>query len=133
MKKIGFYDEKIFLYFEENDLFFNCIKNKKKILLCNNIYIHHLGNASTDSKHKIEIELNRNWHYMWSKFYFNRKHKGWIYAYIATFPILIRSLIKSLFYFFLDKDKFRFYYARFSGLFNAYINKKSWYRPLIKV
>ena len=33
----------------------------------------------------------------------------------------------------VNEDKFKIYNARFSGLFNAYINKKSWYRPFVKV
>ena len=70
---------------------------------------------------------------MWSKFYFNKKHNGLLYAYIITFPVFIRSLVKSFFYFFFNKDRFKIYFARFSGLFNAYMNKKSWYRPLIKI
>ena len=74
LNKIGFYDEKIFLYFEENDLFFRCLKNNKKILLCRNIYIKHIGNSSIDKKYNTEVELNRNWHYMWSKFYYYKKN-----------------------------------------------------------
>ena len=31
IKKIGLFDEKIFLYYEENDLFLRCLKKKKKI------------------------------------------------------------------------------------------------------
>jgi len=132
MKKIGFYDEKIFLYFEENDLFFNCIKNKKKILLCNNIYIHHLGNASTDSKHKIEIELNRNWHYMWSKFYYYMKNYSYLRGVKETILQFIRSNIKLCFYYFTNYKKFLIYKNRASGLYNSYLKKNSWRRPNIK-
>ena len=60
LNTIGLYDEKIFLYFEENDLFFRCLKNNKKILLGHNIYIEHLGNSSVDVEYNLEIELKRN-------------------------------------------------------------------------
>ena len=132
MKKIGFYDEKIFLYFEENDLFFKCIKNKIKILLCNNIYIHHLGNASTDSKHKIEIELNRNWHYMWSKFYYYMKNYSYLRGIKETILQFIRSNIKLCFCYFTNYKKFLIYKNRASGLYNSYLKKDSWRRPNIK-
>ena len=32
IKKIGLFDEKFFLYYEENDLFYRCLEDKKKIL-----------------------------------------------------------------------------------------------------
>ena len=31
-------------------------------------------------KYKNEIEYLRNWHWMWSKFYFNKKHYGYLIA-----------------------------------------------------
>ena len=132
-QKMGGWDERFFLFYEDHDLCKRFNKIGKKTYIIPTAKVKHMTGGFYKSDTTTEIDICKNWHYMWSKFYFNRKHKGWIYAYIATFPILIRSLIKSLFYFFLDKDKFRFYNARFSGLFNAYINKKSWYRPLIKV
>ena len=132
LNKIGFYDEKIFLYFEENDLFFRCLKNNKKILLCNNIFIKHFGNSSIDSNYSIEIELNRNWHYMWSKFYYYKKNYSYTRGINETFYQFIKSILKLSFYYFLNKKKFMIYKNRFSGLYNSYLNKKSWRRPYIK-
>tara|TARA_B110000971_G_scaffold74103_1_gene76095 strand:+ start:2281 stop:3138 length:858 start_codon:yes stop_codon:yes gene_type:complete len=132
LDKIGLYDEKIFLYFEENDLFFRCLKNKKKILLCRNIYIQHVGNSSTDIKYNTEIELNRNWHYMWSKFYYYKKNYSYVRGLKETIYQLFKSLIKVSFYYFIDKEKFLVYQNRFTGLYNSYLGKKSWKRPNIK-
>jgi N-acetylglucosaminyl-diphospho-decaprenol L-rhamnosyltransferase len=129
---IGFYDEKIFLYFEENDLFFRCLKNNKNILLCHNIYIEHLGNASVDAKYNLEIELNRNWHYMWSKFYYYKKNYSYLRGFKETLTQFIKANIRLVFYYFTNKDKFLIYKNRASGLFNSYLNKASWRRPYIK-
>ena len=41
-----------------------------------NSKIHHLGSKAVDDKYSEEIELSRNWHWMWSRFYFNKKHRG---------------------------------------------------------
>tara|TARA_B100000767_G_C19703895_1_gene509604 strand:+ start:525 stop:1382 length:858 start_codon:yes stop_codon:yes gene_type:complete len=129
---IGFYDEKIFLYFEENDLFFRCLRNKKNILLCHNIYIKHLGNSSVDAKYNLEIELNRNWHYMWSKFYYYKKNYSYLRGFKETINQFIKANIKLVFYYFTNKEKFSIYKNRASGLFNSYLNKTSWRRPYIK-
>ena len=70
----NFFDENIFLYLENDDL---C---KRLKLINENIYvvpkskINHLGGQAVDPKYKKEIELVRNWHWMWSKFYFNNNH-----------------------------------------------------------
>ena len=33
---------------------------------------------------------------MWSKFYYKRKHYGYIYAFLSTLPYLLRACIKIL-------------------------------------
>jgi N-acetylglucosaminyl-diphospho-decaprenol L-rhamnosyltransferase len=69
---------------------------------------------------------------MWSKFYFNKKHYGYSKAFLATFPKLITSAIKYIFYFILINDyKKNIYKMRFLGLFNSMLGKKSFYRPKV--
>jgi len=133
LQNIGFYDEKIFLYFEENDLFFKCLKNKKKNLLCKKIFIEHKGNSSINFKYNFEVELNRNWHYMWSKFYYYKKNYSFLRGVKETWSQYLRSIIKSFIFFFINKKKFLIYKNRVSGLYNSYINKESWMRPNIKI
>ena len=82
---IGKFDEKIFLYYEENDLYLRSLKKDFKIYLVENSLIKHIGNASTDLIDKRDIEISRNWHLMWSTFYFHLKHYGLIVAYYKTF------------------------------------------------
>ena len=132
IKKIGFYDENYFLYYEENDMFFKYIKNNKKILLAKNLYIDHLGNSSINKEYFEEIELNRNWHLMWSKFYYFKKNYSYFLGFKKTFQSFLSSIIKTLFYYFINKKKYLKYKNRFSGLVNSYLNKKSWRRPNIK-
>ena len=73
----NFFDENIFLYLEEIDLCLNAKKNKNKIYLVN-VPIVHIGAASHGNKEDFEMEKSRNWHWMWSTFYFNRKHYGYV-------------------------------------------------------
>jgi len=126
-----FFDENFFLYLENDDL---CLRKKKennKIYIAKKAKIHHLGGKSHSIVHNKEIEFSRNWHWMWSKFYFNKKHYGYLKALIISFPTLITSMIK-FFYYFATHNKFKkkIYIMRFLGLFNSMIGRKSWYRPL---
>ena len=132
LKEYGFFDNKIFLYYEEDDLFFKCHKNNLNIILCRNIFIKHFGNSSVDKKYRFEIELNRNWHYMWSKFYYYKKNYSYMKGLKETLGHFVRSIFKLSFFYLLNKKKFLIYQNRASGLINSYINKPSWKRPNIK-
>ena len=67
----NFFDEN-FLYFEEIDLCKNAIAKGGKIYLDKNIIISHDGASSVKTSEKIELEKSRNWHWMWSTFYFHK-------------------------------------------------------------
>ena len=127
-----YFDEQIFLYLENDDL---CLRKKKenhKIYIAKKAKIHHMGGKSHSPIHEKEIEFSRNWHWMWSKFYFNKKHYGYSIALLIVFPSIITSMIK-FFYYFVTSNKFKkkIYIMRFLGLLNSIFGKKSWYRPKI--
>ena len=127
-----YFDENFFLYLENDDL---CLRKKKednKIYVAKKAKVQHLGAKSHSPVYEKEIEFSRNWHWMWSKFYFNKKHYGYSKAILIGFPTLINSMIK-LFYYFLTHNKFKkkIYIMRFLGLINSMFGKKSWYRPQI--
>ncbi len=127
----NFFDENIFLYLEEIDLCLNAKKNKNKIYLVN-VPIVHIGGASHGNKEDFEMEKSRNWHWMWSTFYFNRKHYGYVYSFLITFPKFISSFLKFILYKITNNHNKKFYYKmRFLGLLNSYLLKKSTYRPYI--
>tara|TARA_B100001123_G_C15237841_1_gene997893 strand:- start:338 stop:1201 length:864 start_codon:yes stop_codon:yes gene_type:complete len=131
LSKIGFYDENFFLYFEENDIYMRCLKNGHKIYMVRDAKISHLGNASVDRKYFFEVELHRNWHYMWSKFYFYKKHYNFLFAYICTLDHFFSAILKLCFFRFINYKKYLKYQSRASGLFNSYLGKKAWKRPNI--
>ena len=127
-----YFDENFFLYLENDDL---CLRKKKennKIYVAKKAKIHHLGGKSHSPAHEKEIEFLRNWHWMWSKFYFNKKHYGYSKAILINLPTLITSIIK-FFYYFVTHNKFKkkIYIMRFLGLLNSMFGKKSWYRPQV--
>ena len=126
----NFFDKKIFMYLENDDLCLRTKKNGKKIYVCSNSLISHLGARAVDDKYLNELEFSRNWHWNWSKYYYQKKHFGFIKAFVSGFPVFIRSCFKSIFYLIINnKFKSKSYYCRASGFVNALLNRRSWFRP----
>jgi len=129
-KDVGFFDENYFLYLEEIDLCKRIKDANKKIIVCPKINIFHYGGGSVNKKYINQIELTRNWHWMWSLFYFNKKHFGFTKALILITPKLFNAIFKILIYFILlNKKKREIYLKRMSGILNSIYGKSSWYRP----
>ena len=128
--EIGYFDENFFMYLENNDL---CKRSRDKgdlIYIVPRSKVNHLAAKAVDKKYEDEVEFSRNWHWIWSKFYFNKKHYGFFKAFFVGFPSYFSSLIKFLFYFLINnKKKKKIYFNRASGFYNAYLGKNSWYRP----
>ena len=131
-QQIGFFDENFFFYFEEIDLCKRLIDNHKKIYLVPSIKINHAGGKSHDKTLNKEMELSRNWHWMWSTFYYNKKYKGFLISFLIILPKLSSAVFKVILYsFFLNRDKREIYNHRLLGLVNAIMGKDSWYRPKV--
>ena len=126
------FDKNFFLYFEEFDLCKSLVNLGKNIFTAHELKIHHLGFKSSVNKDKENnskmIKL-KDWHYMWSSFYFYKKNYSYIYAFRKLFGKFISSLIKIIFYSIIfqrdDRDK---YLYRFLGLLNSMLGKPANYR-----
>ena len=71
----------------------------------------------------------RDWHWNWSTFYYYRKHFSYLYAVYKTHRKLLRYIFNIIFFvIFLNKDQRLKNFASASGLINAMLGKKSWYR-----
>ena len=125
----SFFDENIFLYLENDDICLRARKNNQKIYIVKNSLIDHLGASSSNIKDSYEFNLLRNWHWMWSKFYYNKKHSGFLISTIKIFPNFLSAIIKYTFYLLLFKNqKRKIYKMRLLGIINSFIGKKSFYR-----
>ena len=125
------FDENFFLFFEEFDL---CrrLNNNKLIFSSNKLIVNHLGfkgSFAFDKKYELEAIKLRNWHYLWSQFYFNKKHDGYFLAYWKGFFKIIPFFLKFIYFTFannaLEKNKYKY---RFLGLLNSMLLKKSKFR-----
>ena len=128
IRKIKF-DENIFLYFEETDLFHRCKKKNYKVLDVNHFKIQKQRASSISYKNN-SIEYLMKWHYMWSMFYYYKKNYNYIYALKKTYIFFLKDLIKlTIYLFLLDRHNFRIRYYRIYGLISSVLCLKSFKRP----
>ena len=124
-KDKNFFDENFFLYLENDDL---CLRVKQKnefIYIVKNSLINHKGGIGSGGS----LEYLRNWHWMWSKFYFNKKHYGFFSAILKTFYNLISACFKFFIYSVIfNFHKKRIYKMRLCGIYSSILGKKSSYR-----
>ena len=129
-KKI--FDENFFLYFEEVDLCKSLINKGEKIYTSKKLKIHHLGFKSSfeeSSEEKININILREWHWMWSSFYFYKKNYNYFVALRKMSGKFIKSIIKIFYYLItFQKVKKKKYLYRFLGILNAMIGRPSFFR-----
>ena len=132
VKSSNLFDENIFLYFEEIDFCRQTKFNGGKVFSSSKLIVKHLGHkgsAATDPNYTIETEMFRNWHWMWSSFYYHKKYSNYMFALKAMMGKFLKSFFKMIIFTIIyNKKKQTMYFARFSGLLNAFLGRKSWYR-----
>ena len=127
--KNKYFDENFFLYLENNDLCKRIKSLGENIYIIKNSSVKHLGASSANSKFSQKIEYLRNWHWMWSKYFYNKKHYGFLVALFRVLPNLFSSIFKYLFFsFFVNKEKKMIYKMRYLGIINSIFSRKSWMR-----
>ena len=133
-KNFKFFDENIFLYLENDDFCKRLVDHNEEIYVVPKSKINHLGGKAVSQKFSEEVELSRNWHWIWSKFYFNRKHKGYFFALINGLPTFFSAVLKCILYLIIfNPKKSKIYLQRAMGYLNAAIGRKSFFRPNIKI
>ena len=134
--KIGKFDENLFLFFEENDF---CKRANKQKLYCyqaNEVTIKNSKTGSINYKNNIEkrnIENIYTWHFIWSKFYFTKKHNGFLISILYFLPIILRIIFRITIHSLLSTEKKNKYIIRLRGLLASILGKKSYLRPNDKV
>lgn len=111
VKALNFFDENIFLYYEEKDICYRALQANYTILEVPSVYFPHMRGKSTPRSS--EMTYLRQWHVAWSSAYYFTKHqldKGknaprfmqWRYWLKARFSI--------------DREERLKYLARFRGV-----------------
>ena len=130
--QLSIFDQNFFLYFEEFDLCKSIIEDGKNVYTSSKLKIHHLGFKSSLGNNEIENQNTINvkdWHYMWSSFYFYKKNYSYTYASIKLLGKFLRSLFKMIFYSITFKKNLKHKYLyRFLGLLNSIMGRPSDFR-----
>ena len=108
------------------------VTNGLKSYQINTIKIKHEAGTSVefkDDEEKNKIKELYTWHFIWSKYYFYKKHYGLFISIIYFLPILLRSLLKIIYYTvtFRKKEKKK-YEIRINGLISSMKGLKSFKR-----
>ena len=95
------FDKNFFLYFEEFDLCKSLIDKGENIFTTKDLKIHHLGFQSSLGKNlenKKRANRIREWHWMWSSFYFYKKNYGYMNALLKMSGKFIKSFLKLIYF-----------------------------------
>ena len=146
IKKIKYFDENFFLYFEDCDLCKRLKKLGKKFYILSKVKIHHFYGGFYENKEHYgkfkNIKKNhknwqnywaiRNWHLYWSSFYYHRKHYGFLKSFIVHFSKFLRFSLLKIFYFLINnKTLYNLFKARSEGLLYQILNKSAFFGPRV--
>lgn len=121
-KKKIYFDENIFLFFEEDDFFHRCFKSNMKIYLIDDLEADHFdGSINNES---INYECFKKWHWEYSKNYFLNKHYNKFLVFLISLKNMSKLIIKVLFFYLINKKKTQINISRLNGLISFYLNKK---------
>ena len=121
----NFFDENFFLYLENDDLCLRVKQRNEQIYIVTNSKINHKGSISKN----MDLEYLRNWHWMWSKFYFNKKHYGFLIALLKISLNLFSACLKYiLFLLVFNFHKKKIYKMRINGICSSILGKNSKFR-----
>lgn len=95
-RKIGFFDERIFLYYEDDEISYRAIKNDYICAVKTDCHYFHIGNGSSGNSYR-QI-YRRFWHRALSKFYWKEKQKSFKLAYFSAIKLAISYLLQAFFY-----------------------------------
>lgn len=123
-KKIGFYDENFFLYYEDDELCGRIIAKGYKNIIVPQALAFHIGGKS--SGFSLRGIYKKNWHLTWSKLYWKNLRKGWFRgkrSAIKTALVFFVRTIGSLFSF--CPQKILFNLGGLNGAFSFFIGLKA--------
>lgn len=112
--EIGGFDEKIFLFFEDDDLSLRLSNWPGALKVIHEARVKHEGGAS--SNFSLESEKIKNWNWGYSWVYARKKHSRPLATFLPTFGTLLKLLSPLV----LISSRRRLkYHSRLRGIFNA--------------
>ncbi len=93
MKRIGFFDETFFLYYEDEDLCQRVFLAGQQIVVVPEVEITHLSRGSVKGPNPLKSEFIRGYHHAQSKLVFERKYFGAALANSLRWKTLLLALL----------------------------------------
>ena len=93
MKRVGFFDETFFLYYEDEDLCQRVFLAGQQIVVVPNVEITHLSRGSVKGPNPLKSEFIRGYHHAQSKLVFERKYFGDAHATRLRWKTLLLALL----------------------------------------
>jgi N-acetylglucosaminyl-diphospho-decaprenol L-rhamnosyltransferase len=132
INKLGFFDENIFMYYETMDFSNKISLADKKIYVSEKIKFKHLGSESTNNKFKRTYDINRSWHYNWSKFYYFKKNHSYLFALKKILPNLLRALKNIILNSYKKNNRYNLHLKEIQGIISSIFLQPSKFRPFNK-
>ena len=143
--KIKGYDENYFLYYEDDDFFLKCNALNLKLFQINTSLIKH--NKTKKKRETLDLhsttfqnfdERNNTlaiggWHGQWSKFYFFKKHQGYLIALLKCLPNNLLNFFQLLPYLFFKPSKAKYKYYKIEGFVCSVLGISSFKRSLYDI
>jgi GT2 family glycosyltransferase len=129
IKKIGGWDENIYVYLEDIDISLRMTLDKYSIIKIKDAVVDHKGWSSHFIEIKDTMNISRVWHFTWSSLYFQKKFSK-KYKYIFSIAkIIFFSLFKIAFYsLFFNKKKIILNNVKIMACVAHIFNRGSYYR-----
>ena len=132
LNTVGYYDENIFLQYDDIDYCKRIFNNKRKVIINFNAKSKHLEGRSHNPEFSFQMKCESSWHTSWSCYYFYKKHYGHIYALKKNILTIIKYFLSYVFnYLINNKEKKKIYFLLLSGFYYSIIGKKSFYRAIL--
>ena len=124
MKKIGFFDKNIFLFYEDDEICHRVIKNDYLPIVVASAKAFHLKGAS--SKKSLKLLYIREWNFMWSKMYWKDVRKGYLRSKRSSSKHAIVNFIRVIYFALtLNKEKLVRNLAYMNGAFCYFLGRGS--------
>tara|TARA_R110001583_G_scaffold159243_2_gene311067 strand:+ start:97 stop:984 length:888 start_codon:yes stop_codon:yes gene_type:complete len=102
MRKVGFFDKNIFLFFEEDDLCMRTTNKGYELIYTPDATASHIDGGSSGSNE--ELDLFRKYHFTWSYLYISKKYFGKGFARQLSLKLIFKSFLKWVLYLALSKN-----------------------------
>ena len=93
MKRVGYFDETFFLYYEDEDLCQRVFLAGQQIVVVPKVEITHLSRGSVKGPNPLKSEFIRGYHHAQSKLVFERKYFGLAHATRLRWKTLLLALL----------------------------------------